>query len=87
VFGSQFAQSSSPVSLLPVVYLSGGNLSAANGSGFVAIDAATGRGAGSFQITALGGAATALYIVNADKMVALRFGSSSQNGAMEWLVK
>ena len=87
VFGSQFPQSSSPVTLLPVVYLSGGNLSAANGSGYVAIDAGSGRGPGSFSVTALGGAGTLLYIVNADKMVALRVGSSSQNGALEWLVK
>jgi hypothetical protein len=87
VFGSQFPQSSSPVTLLPVVYFSGGNLSAANGSGYLAMDATTGRGVGTFQITALGGAGTVLYIVNADKMIALRYGSSSQNGALEWLVK
>jgi hypothetical protein len=87
VAGTQFPQSASPLALMPVTYLSGGNLTSSSASGYVAIDSASGRGLGTLTISGLGGVYTALYIVNPDKMVALRFGSNSQNGAMEWLVK
>jgi hypothetical protein len=87
VTGTQFPQSASPLSLLPVTYLSDGNITSSNASGYVAVDSATGRGVGSLTISGLGGVSTALYIVNPNKMVALRFGSTSQNGALEWLVK
>lgn len=87
VAGTQFPQSASPLALMPVTYLSAGNLSSSNATGYVAIDPTSGRGLGSLTLAGLGGVATALYIVNPDKMVALRFGSTSQNGAMEWLVK
>lgn len=87
VAGTQFPQSASPLALMPITYLSSGNISSASASGYVGMDETTGRGIGTLQISALGGISTALYIVNADKMVALRFGNNSQNAAMEWLVK
>lgn len=87
VSGTQFPQTSSPLALMPITYFSGGNISSTSASGYVGLDESTGRGIGSLQISGLGGVSTALYIVNADKMIALRFGNTSQNGAMEWLVK
>jgi len=87
VSGTQFPQTASPLALLPANYLNAGNIYSSAASGYVGIDPATGRGLGSLRISNLGGVATGLYIVNPNKIVLLRFGSPSQNGAIEWWIQ
>jgi hypothetical protein len=87
VAGTQFPQTASPLALMPVTYLNSGNITSSSASGYVAVDSVTGRGLGSLSITGLGGVATALYIVSPTKVLLLRFGSTSQNGAIEWLIQ
>ena len=87
VAGTQFPQTSAPVALMPITYLDAGTISSSSASGYVGIDASTGRGIGSLSISNLGGVASAVYILNPNKIVLLRFGAPSQNGAIEWLIQ
>jgi hypothetical protein len=86
VSGTQFHAASTPLALLPVVYISSGNISASSGSGAVAIASATGRGLGSFSISGVGGSLINLYIVNPNKLIMLRYGGTGLNPAIEWLL-
>jgi hypothetical protein len=86
VIGTQFPQSASPVTLLPVGYVSSGNITTGSASGFAAINSITGRGVGSFNVSGGSSSAVALYQVNPGKLLMLRFGASSQNPSLEWMI-
>jgi len=85
VSGTQFPQGATPIALLPSVYISGGSISSSSASGFAALNQTTGRGTGNFQITGIGGDTMVLYVVGPAKAIMMRYGSSTQNAAMEWL--
>jgi hypothetical protein len=85
VAGTQFPQGATPMALLPTIYISGGSISAGSASGFVALNQSTGRGAGNFNITGVGGDTMVLYVISPAKAIMLRYGSSNQNAALEWL--
>jgi hypothetical protein len=86
VFGTQFPQSSSPLALLPAVYVSNGSILASSASGNVAINSATGRGAGTLAITGSSSEVIVLYVIQPSKIVVMRFGSTSRNAALNWMV-
>ena len=70
--------------LLPAVHFSGGSFSASQGSGYYAMDAATGRGLGTISITGLGSAIFVVYQVAPDRVRTMRFGTISRSGTVEW---
>jgi hypothetical protein len=82
--GTQFAQDAGPMVLLPAVHFSGGSFSASQGSGYYAMDAATGRGLGTISITGLGSAIFVVYQVAPDRVRTMRFGTISRSGTVEW---
>ncbi len=85
--GTQFGQDAGPMVLLPAVHFSGGTFSASQGSGYYAMDAATGRGLGTVSITGLGSAIFVVYQVAPDRVRAMRFGTISRSGTVEWYGK
>jgi hypothetical protein len=84
VSGTQFPQSSAPVIMVPSNFVSSGTITSGSSSGFAAISTTTGRGIGTLTTSGLTGTSIAFYIVQPNKAVALRFGTSSQNATIEW---
>jgi len=82
--GTQFAQDAGPMVLLPAVHFSAGSFSASQGSGYYAMDAASGRGLGTISITGLGSAIFVVYQVAPDRVRTMRFGTISRSGTVEW---
>lgn len=85
VNGTQFAQDVAPMLLLPSVNISAGSLSASNGSGFFAMDPATGRGIGTFTPTGSLTTVVVLYEVGPSKVVTMRLGISNRSAVIDWL--
>jgi hypothetical protein len=86
VFGTQFPQSSSPLLLLPAVYVSNYSITASNAQGSFAINSATGRYTGSLTVSGSASEVIVMYVVQPSKIVLMRFGSNNRNGALNWLV-
>ena len=86
VSGTQSPQSSGPLALLPSVYISSGSITASGASGYASIDTSNGRGLGTITISGIGTTGMALYEVQPSKVVILRFGTTVQNPAIEWLI-
>jgi hypothetical protein len=86
VSGTQSPQSSAPVVLLPAVYVSSGSIASSSATGYAAIDTTIGRGLGTITITGVSTTGMALYEVQPSKVVILRFGTTAQNPAIEWLI-
>lgn len=74
-----------PLSLLPVVTLRNGIISATYASGYFYLDNSTGRGLGSLTTTAIGTDAIAFYELDASDVRVLRFGSTTaRNPMIDW---
>jgi len=85
VSGTQFAQDVAPMLLLPSVHVAAGALSSPNATGFFAIDAATGRGIGTYTASGSLPAVIALYVIGPNKIVSLRLGAISRSAVIDWL--
>ncbi|HEX9474070.1 MAG TPA: Ig domain-containing protein [Steroidobacteraceae bacterium] len=85
VSGTQFGQDVAPMLLLPAVHVAAGALSAANATGFFALDAATGRGIGTFTASGSLPAVIALYVIGPNKIVSLRLGAINRSAVIDWL--
>jgi len=85
VSGTQFPQDVAPLLLLPAVHIAAGAISSSNGNGFFAIDAATGRGVGTFNATGAGYSVFTLYVIGPNKVVTLRQGAINRSAVIEWL--
>ncbi len=85
VSGTQFPQDAAPLVLLPSVNLADGNLSAGSATGFYAIDATTGRGLGSENVSGSGSALFVFYVVNPNKVVTFRTAALNRSAVMDWL--
>jgi hypothetical protein len=86
VSGAQFPQSLAPLALIPINYIASSSISSNSGSAFAAIDTTSGRGIGSISTTGITATTMAYYEVRPTKVVILRYGNSSQNPTIEWLV-
>jgi len=51
------------------------------------ISVSTGRGLGTASLPVVGGGTAVLYQLQPAKLLMLRYGSTSANPAMEWLIK
>jgi len=85
VSGTQFPEDDAPLLLLPAVHIAAGAISSSNGNGFFAIDAATGRGVGTFTATGSGYGVFTLYVVGPNKVVTLRQGAINRSAVIDWL--
>ena len=85
VSGTQFPEDVAPLLMLPAVHIAAGAISSSNGNGFFAIDAATGRGVGTFTATGGGYGVFTLYVVGPNKVVTLRQGAINRSAVIEWL--
>ncbi len=82
--GTQFAQDAGPMVLLPAVHFSAGSFSAAQGSGFYAMDATSGRGIGTLSVTGTGSSVFVIYVVAPDRVRTLSFGNVSRSATVAW---
>ncbi len=87
VLGTQYPQSLGPITLAPLLSFSGGVLSGNYVTGYYGIDSASGRGVGTLSISGVGGSSMALYIVRPDRVVMLQFGTTTRDGALNWVEK
>ena len=85
ISGTQFPEDVAPLLLLPAVHIAAGAISSSNGNGFFAIDAATGRGVGTFTATGSGYGVFTLYVVGPNKVVTLRQGAINRSAVIDWL--
>src|SRR5258706_281842 len=85
VSGTQFPEDVAPLLLLPAVHIAAGAISSSNGNRFFAIDAATGRGVGTFNATGAGYSVFTLYVIGPNKVVTLRQGAINRSAVIEWL--
>ncbi len=67
------------------MHIAAGAISSSNGNGFFAIDAATGRGVGTFTATGSGYGVFTLYVVGPNKVVTLRQGAINRSAVIDWL--
>lgn len=82
--GTQFAQDSGPMVLMPAVHFSGGAFSATQGSGYYAMDATTGRGLGTISVTGTGSSVFVVYQVAPNHVRTLRFGNVTRSAMVDW---
>jgi hypothetical protein len=88
VADTQFPQSAGPVDLQPIVQLSYFTLSSSYLSGSFAIDATTGRGFGTANVTGQPLTADALYVVSPTKVDLMNFATpTGTNGSISWLIQ
>jgi hypothetical protein len=85
VSGTQFPQDVAPMLLLPSVHVAAGALSASNGSGFFALDSATGRGVGTFTATGSLPAVLTLYVIGPNRIATMRLGAVNRSAVIEWI--
>jgi hypothetical protein len=85
VSGTQFAQDVAPMLLLPSVHIASGAVSSSNGSGFYAIDPATGRGVGTFTATGSLTTVSTLYVIGPNKIATLRMGAINRSAVIDWM--
>ncbi len=92
VLGTQFPQGTAPLVMIPAGTLTSG-LYTFTSSGSVStatsfsISVSTGRGLGTASLPVVGGGTAVLYQLQPAKLLMLRYGSTSANPAMEWLIK
>ncbi len=86
VSGTQYPEDVAPMVLMPSVSIANGVINSANaGTGYFAIDTATGRAIGSTSLTGSGQALFVAYIVNPNRMVTFRTGALNRSAVMDWL--
>lgn len=85
VSGTQFPEDVAPMVLMPSVGIANGVMSSTAGTGYFALDTATGRGIGSTSITGSGSALFVMYIVNPNRVVTFRTAALNRSAVMDWL--
>ncbi|MFT3904954.1 MAG: putative Ig domain-containing protein [Steroidobacteraceae bacterium] len=85
ISNTQFPITEGPMSLLPIVVLHNGIISANYASGYFYLDNDTGRGIGSLTTTAIGTDAIAFYELGDSRVRILKFGSTIRNASIDWI--
>jgi hypothetical protein len=85
VSGTQYPEDVAPIVLQPSVGMANGVMSSTAGTGYYALDAATGRGIGATSITGSGQALFVLYVVNPNRVVTFRTAALNRSAVMDWL--
>ena len=85
VSGTQYPEDVAPMILMPSASLANGVISASAGTGYYALDTATGRAIGTANITGSGQALFVMYVVGPNRVVLFRTGALNRSAVMDWL--
>jgi hypothetical protein len=85
VSGTQYPEDVAPMVLMPSVSIANGVISASAGTGYFALDTATGRSIGTATITGSGQSLFVMYVVNPNRVVLFRTGALNRSATMDWL--
>jgi large repetitive protein len=83
--GTQFPEDASPIVLLPAVHLATGSFVATYATGYYTLDANTGRGVGTLNISGYPSSAITLYVLRPDKVIVLRMPTQFVNAVTSWV--
>jgi hypothetical protein len=85
VSGTQYPEDVAPMVLMPSASIANGVISSSAGTGYYALDTATGRGIGSSTVTGSGQALFVMYIVGPNRVVLFRTGALNRSATMDWM--